>query len=422
MNKKKIMLISLGILSIFFIISISMKIHRIELENLIVEESNFIAYFEQDKDLSNNIEKNLGNFITEEKELNKLLKNYRKINRNLQRFFILSLEDKKGINFSKKDFILVLDFGYRYPLGKFTMNRYFNKTPRGRVLREKYKADLVEKNILKESDDIFLLYYKSYYIISLSPDTLSSYKKKLKKNSINEKLVDNLSFKNMYALDFQKIARQNLNLNLDIDIILGEFNFNDIGHFQINNIVKFKEKQSLFNFKKEHNKNLDKFIQNKQGLYISNKDIFTFIISLFIDSHISKEGFGNINLEGLLDKFYDEIYIDLESRSAVIKALDINFFRFILNFIAQEKTDNTYIIEDKLKVLISDNYLFFNDKLEKTNFKTFKDNEFIYLNINTNLLFDLLRIRSNIKRDFNIEFTGKAQENNLKLNIELKAL
>lgn len=425
MNKNKYIFI----ITIILILSISstLYIHRISFENLIVKESDFIAYFENDKELSQNIENHLKNFLDDESKGKKLVKTYKNINKNLNRFFILGLGNK-NIDYrpiDKQNLFLVLDFGYKYPMAKFTLNKYFQKTEKGLILKEKYKKDLIEKNILKAQQDIYLFYYKSYYILSLNPDSLIKYKELLKENTINSKLVEQIKFKTMYAIDFENFMGNFFKANniddIPIEIILGEIKYNE-NSISINNSILFKNNKLDFYFVDSSSKSLDKFIQDKQGIYISNKNILTFISSIFIGKKLENNNinFNSINWDSLQDKFGNELYIDFENKSAVIQILDTNFVRFILNFIAKRENENTYIIDDTIQVIIVDNYIFINGEIKEANFKTLESNDFLYLNINSNFLFNFFNI--NKTNNFNFIFTGKRAENDIKLNVEIKNL
>jgi|GEM_PF-3701230 len=408
-------------------ISFTLYIHRIPFENLIVKDSDFIAYFENDKDLSKNIENYLVDSFDDENRTNKLIKSYKNINKNLKRFFILGLGNK-NLDYrpiDKQDLLIILDFGYKYPLAKFTVNEYFHNTEKGIILKEKYKKDLTEKNILKKHQDIYLFYYKSYYILSLNPKTLIKYKSLLKENTTNHKLVEQIKFKNMYAIDFENFMgnffKDNNISDVPIDIICGKINFYD-NNIKIRNSIIFNDSKLDFYFKDQYVKSLDKFIQNKQGLYISNKNLLTFISTIFIGKKLDNNNINlnNINWDSLQDKFGDELYIDFENKSAVIKILDINFFRFILNFISKRENENTYIIDDKFKIIIVDNYLFINEEIKESNFKTLKNNDFLYLNINGNFLLNLFGI--NKDKDLNFVFSGEKNKNDIQLDIEIKNL
>lgn len=413
-------------LTVFLIILISLTCilftikYKKPFEEMIVQESSFIYYNE--KNLKSN--KEFLELFGEVEELKKVSETYKKVFTYLDRFFVLGLSTY-GINYNsleKQDLLLVMDFGNKYPFLWFKLHKYFDKQDGIYVLNKKYKEKMIKKKILKEENDIYLMAYRGYYVLSLNKDVFSKYKKELIKEKTNEKFTKNLNRKNMYMLDFEKaLGHDTLVGENNFDYLLGYLDFNQ-DKVLSENLVKLKEDKLAKYITPSENKMIDYYIKDEKGLYISNSALSDIIYMLFVFNFKMQDmpaTFDTLNWSALTDRIGTEAYIDIKEKNAAISLKDSEFFRFFAKLLLQQDEDGGYIINKDNKIYIEDDILFLNKKMDKGEEHKSKPEDLLKLKVTMKDIFEMLKVENTYSDDCSVDVIGKNIDGQLRIRIEI---
>ena len=401
---------------------IYLNFYKIPYKELIPAETDMIIYLEKDKNFSKELEGVVDYF--EKEEHKKLGENFIVLREHIDRLIILGLATY-GIDYrpiTQQELVAVFDFGNKFPIAKFQLTKYFYKEGKVYRLKDGYKKELIDRNILKEDESLYLSGYRGYYILAFNEKSIERYKKELLKHDRNEKFIKNIDGKNMYMFDFDKLLKEPLIIGGNtLDNINGtlEVKSHDLG---IYNVLNFKEDKLSHFYSPEANKILDKYVKKDRGLYINSESLAdtVFFITVYLSSiyDIGLEDFKGFNWSTFLEKIGTEVYIDIEGKSGVVTLKDPKFFKFMFELLLPRGEKGEYIVNEDFVFHLQDNLLFINEVLPE-NFDSKIDSEDI---INLNL--DLKNLGS--FHDKACECGGKLSivvknsDNNVKMNIVLK--
>lgn len=359
--------------------------YKIPYKELIPAETDMIIYLEKDKNFSKELNGVLDYF--EKEEHRKIGESYITLRENIDRLIILGLATY-GIDYRplvQQELVAVFDFGKKFPFVRFKLSKYFSKEGKVYKLKDSYKKELIEKNILPENGNLYLSSYRGYYLLAFNEKSIEKYKKELLKHDKNEKFIKNIDGRNMYMFDFDKLLKDPLVIGGNtIDSIVGtlEVKAGDIG---IYNTINFKEGKLSHFYSPENNKILDKYVKKDRGLYINSESLAdtVFFITVYLSSiyDIGLEDFKGFNWSMFLEKIGTEAYIDVEGKSGVVTLKDPKFFKFMFDLLLPRGEEGEYIVNNDFLFYLQDNLLFINEVLPE-NFDSKIDSEDI---INLNL-------------------------------------
>lgn len=425
MKRKLVSLILIILISLAGGIYLYLDNYKIAFENMIVAESDILVYVESESSLFYRIEKALLE-REDEKGREKALKNYRIINNNLERLFILGLSSY-GLDYrplEQQNIALVLDFGRKAPLLRMRIGKYFTRESGFFKLKDKYKDDLIESNILKSNQDLYMNIYRGYYIFTLNPTTLGLYEKELREGRVNENFVANLDRKSMYMIDFRKfLGEKILTGENNINYLIGYLDYEDES-FIFNNKLTFDNNEISSYFEPERQKRLGYYLESdSRGIYISNNSLSELAFLIFVYRFASEDiamDIGGFNWSSVIDKIGTEAYIDLEGRSGVIALRESDFFKFIFSMFLERTADNAYRINDEYKLYIEDNLLFVNKLLERRDVSSLKGEDVLKLKLSIDYIMSIFAMEGICSDKSYIKVEVKNKDKDIELNIEIK--
>lgn len=363
---------------------IYLNFYKIPYKELIPAETDIIIYLEKDKNFSKELEGVVDYF--EKEEYKKIGESFITLRENIDRLIILGLATY-GIDYrplTQQEIVAVFDFGKKFPFIGFKLSKYFYKEGKFYKLKDSYKKELVDRNILKEADDIYLSNYRGYQVIAFNEKSIERYKEELLKHDKNEKFLKNIDGRNMYMFDFDKLLKEPLVIGGNtIDNITGTFEVKD-RDMGIYNVINFKEDKLSHFYSPESNKILDKYVKKDRGLYINSESLAdtVFFMTVYLSSiyDIGIENFKGLNWSTLLEKIGTEVYIDIEGKSGVVTLKDPKFFKFMFELLLSKGDKGEYLVNDDFVFYLEDNLLFINEVLPE-NFDSKIDSEDI-INLN----------------------------------------
>ncbi len=395
------------------------KYYKVDFEDLIVEESDFMFYSEQNEKVAVRVENLIEILNIEEEKKEKVKKSFSDLNKIIDRAMILGLASYQ-IDYNpieKQKLLIALDTGYKYPLVNIKIKKYFSKQGDFRILKEKYREKLKENGIIKGDNNVYLFSYRGYQILSFNKNALDEYKRELKSGKINEVFVDNLENDHMYMLDFERL--------LGKEFVLGENTLNYlVGYIDVEetkitlrNKIEFKNDNLSMYFSPSNERNLSSYAHKNNTLYLNNKSLGDIIFLIFV-YNVDMLNVQSLNWSSLAERIGNEAYFDLKKKNGVIELNDPNFFSFIFNLVLEKGEEGEFIIGEDTKIFIKDNLLFINEVLEEGENDIIEDGDLVVANLELNTLFELLEINYRTINNCPINISVKNIEGKVFINLE----
>ncbi len=419
---KKRILISI-ILSILFVTTVGVyfgiKYYKIDFENLIVEESDFLFYSEQNEKVATRVEAIIDLLNIEEEKKEKVKKSFNDLNKLIDRAMVLGLASYQ-IDYNpieRQKLVVVFDTGNKYPLVNIKMKKYFKSDGDFKVLKEKYREKLKENGIINGNNNIYLYNYRGYQILSFNKNALSEYENEVKKEKQNETFVKNLKNEHMYIIDFERLLGKELVLGENtFDYLLG---YIEVGENKINlkNKLEFKNNNLSMYFSPDEDRVLSKYVHKKNTLYLNNQSLGNIVFLFFVYS-VDMLNVQSLNWSALAERIGDEAYFDLEKKTGAVELNDPSFFNFIFNLVLEKGSNGEFIIGTNTKLYIRGNILFINEILEAGENNIVEKGDLIIANLDLNTLFNLLSINYKTKENCPISINMKNVDEKVFFNLE----
>ncbi len=344
-----------------------------DIREFIVKETKFLFYsdFSKIEDIEE-FEVLIEEFGYDYEELGEL-KKYKKY---LKQLMVLDFgEDEPQV--------LFLDFDNYYIGLRFRIGKYFEKQGELYKLKPKYSDGM----------ELYVLPLKGYFVASRTADALKGY--------LGHYGGENEEFLKAYEeskADYPFFSLVGLEKNLEESkfnpgVKLLRFTLSsydgliriDVDHFEDLQIAEMFETSAL------KSRKLVPYI-GRNRMYFSNNDIknlgisFKSGLSLPMQRLIeSIKFFTGLGFEEILENIDNELCIDLDKKAMVASIKNPDGYSGLFKFFNSKKGE-FFEISDNLKVLVEDDRVYFNSKLEIAQGEQLGENEFLCINVDMNKL------------------------------------